>query len=132
MEINDAFLDALTEKAKASPRLRMNYDLRNADGDCSQRMLNAVQPGSRPPIHRHLDTSASCIIVRGRIDSIFYDDKGNEIKRFHLDANKGLYGVQIPQGQWHSLESLEEGSVLFEAKNGVWHPIEGAELLYEV
>lgn len=129
MEINDALLDALTEEAKSSPRLRMNYDLRNTPDDQSQRMLNAVQPGSMPPIHRHLDTCATCIIIRGRIDSIFYDDAGNEIKRFHLDANKGLYGVQIPKGQWHSLESLEEGSVLFEAKDGAWHPIEGAELM---
>lgn len=129
MEFNDSFFDELTAQAVNSPRLRMNYDLRNTPEDCSQRMFNAVEPGSAPPIHRHLDTNATCLIVRGRIDSIFYDDNGNEIKRFCLDAQKGPYGVQIPKGQWHSLESHESGSVLFEAKDGVWHPIEGDELL---
>lgn len=129
MEINDMFLDDLTKKAVESPRRRMNYDLRNTSQDLSQRMLNAVEPGSSPPIHRHLDTSATCLIVRGRIDSIFYDDNGKEIKRFHLDAKNGPYGVQIPKGQWHSLESKESGSVLFEAKDGLWHPIEGDELM---
>ena len=129
MEINDAFLDELCSKAIASPRGRMNYDLRNSPHDHSQRMLNAVEPGSMPPIHRHLDTSATCLIVRGRIDSIFYDDNGKEIQRFKLDAKKGPYGVQIPKGQWHSLESKESGSVLFESKDGLWHPIEGDELL---
>ena len=130
IEINDVFLDDLTAKAVESPRRRMNYDLRNTPQDLSQRMLNAVEPGSAPPIHRHLDTSATCIIVRGRIDSVFYDDNGKEIQRFPLDSKKGPYGVQIPQGQWHSLESHESGSVIFEAKDGLWHPIEGDELLY--
>ena len=129
MEINDLFLDELSKKAACSPRLRMNYDLRNTSQDLSQRMLNAVEPGSAPPIHRHLDTSATVLIVRGRIDSVFYDDTGKEIKRFKLDAQKGPYGVQIPQGQWHSLESQESGSVIFEAKDGLWHSIEGDELL---
>ena len=128
MEINESFLDELSQKAVNSPRLRMNYDLRNTPQDLSQRMLNAVEPGSTPPIHRHLDTSATVLIVRGRIDSIFYDDNGKEIHRFHLDAQKGPYGVQIPKGQWHSLESKESGSVLFEAKDGLWHPIQGDEL----
>lgn len=129
MEINQQLLDELSSQASSSLRLRMNYDLRNSPEDTSQRMLNAVQPDSKLPIHRHLDTNATCLIVRGRIDSIFYDDNGKEIKRFHLNAEDGLYGIQIPKGQWHSLESLEDGSVLFEAKDGLWHPIEGDELL---
>lgn len=128
MVINDFLLDELSQKAISSPRLRMNYDLRNTPQDLSQRMLNAVEPGSAPPIHRHLDTSATVLIVRGRIDSIFYDDRGTEIQRIHLDSKNGPYGVQIPKGQWHSLESIETGSVLFEAKDGLWHPIEGDEL----
>lgn len=124
MLINPELLDLLTSQAKASPRLRRNYDLRNSETDKSQRMLNAVEPGSIMPIHRHPNTSTTVIIIRGKIRQNFYDDNGNMVETVLLDANGLNRAVQIEKGRWHNLESFESGSVLFEAKDGEWEPYE--------
>ncbi|MBQ0157307.1 MAG: WbuC family cupin fold metalloprotein [Bacteroidales bacterium] len=124
MLINPELLDLLTSQAKASPRLRQNYDLRNSETDKSQRMLNAVEPGSIMPIHRHPKTSTTIIIIRGKIRQNFYDDNGNMVETVLLDANGLNRAVQIEKGRWHNLESIESGSVLFEAKDGEWEPYE--------
>lgn len=124
MLLDSSLLDNLTKQAKESPRLRMNYDLRNSETDKSQRMLNAVEPGSIMPIHRHPNTSTTVIIIRGKIRQNFYDDNGNMIETVLLDANGLNRAVQIEKGRWHNLESFESGSVLFEAKDGVWTPYE--------
>ena len=124
--IDDRLFDELREEALASPRLRMNRDMRTSAGDLSQRMLNALEVGTVLPIHRHRTSTECQILLRGRIDVMFYDDEGREIRRYHLDPLAGTYGVNIPVGMWHSLEVLESGSVIFEAKDGAYQPL-GAE-----
>ena len=117
MYIDDKYLDELSAEAKASPRLRMNRDLRNSQEDKSQRMLNALEVGTVMPIHRHRFTSETQLLLRGVMDVIFYDDSGRETARFRIDPAHGQYGVNIPIGQWHSLVVIES-AVLFEAKDG--------------
>ena len=114
----------MTAKAKESPRLRMNLDLRNSPEDGSQRMLNALEPGTVMPIHRHLSSSETVAILRGKICWHFYDDSGKETESVVLDANGEPRCLNVEKGRWHSLESLESGSVLFESKDGVYRPLE--------
>ena len=127
--IDDVLLDELKGEALASPRLRMNRDMRTSGSDTSQRMLNALEIGTVLPIHRHRTTSEAQLLLRGRIDVMFYNDLGEEIRRFHLDPLQGTYGVNIPAGMWHSLEVLESGSVIFEAKDGAYQPISPEDTL---
>lgn len=124
MTIDKELLDTLTAKAKVSPRLRQNYDLRNSEDDNSQRMLNAIEPGTIMPIHRHPKTSTTVIIIRGKMRQNFYDDNGTLSESVILDADGLTKVVQIEKGRWHNLESLETGTILFEAKDGVWEPYE--------
>ena len=123
MVINQTVLDLLTEKAKESPRLRMNMDLRNSSEDKSQRMLNALEPGTVMPIHRHLASSETVAILRGRICWHFYDESGNKTESVVLDAKGEPRGLNVERGRWHSLECLESGSVLLECKDGAYHPL---------
>ena len=130
MIITQALLDKLTAQAKASPRLRMNMDLRNGPEDGSQRMLNAIEPGSPLPIHRHKYTSETIVCVRGRVVEEFYD----ELDRVCTDAIELTPGgpnflINIPAGQWHTVRSLESGSVLLEMKDGKWEPLGPEDIL---
>lgn len=129
MLIDDNLLDDVASEAKVSERLRMNRDMRNSASDSSQRMLNALEIGTVLPIHRHTTTSETQLLLRGRIDVMFYDNLGRETERFHLDPRNGKYGVNIPIGQWHNLEVLEP-AVIFEAKDGPYKPIEPEDVLY--
>lgn len=124
MTIDKELLDLLTAKAKANPRLRQNYDLRNSENDSSQRMLNAIEPGTVMPIHRHPNTSTTVIIIRGKMRQNFYDNNGLLTESVILDAAGLTRAVQIEKGRWHNLESLESGTILFEAKDGAWEPYE--------
>lgn len=122
MIINDQLLDDIQEKATESPRRRMNMDLRNSSEDKSQRMLNALLPGTVVPIHRHRDTSETTMIVRGKLFVVFYNDLGAQTERYLLDSTTGNYGVQISKGQWHAVEVIEP-STIFEVKDGPYVPI---------
>lgn len=124
MTIDNELFDQLTAQARANPRLRQNYDLRNSENDGSQRMLNAIEPGTVMPIHRHPNTSTTVIIIRGKMRQNFYDDNGTLTESVILDAEGCTRVVQIEQGRWHNLESLESGTILFEAKDGAWEPYE--------
>ena len=126
MIIDRQILDNLTSQAKASPRLRMNMDLRNSPEDRSQRMLNAIEPGTIMPIHRHLHSSETVVCLRGHFEEYFYDDNGNLTDT--LDMRPGGLVINIPIGQWHSLKSLETGTVLLEAKDGAYRPLVEEEL----
>lgn len=128
MIFDNTVFDALMSEASASPRLRMNMDLRNSPEDGSQRMLNALEMGTVMPIHRHRSTSETQLLLRGVMDVIFYDNSGLETQRFRLDPLNGNYGVNIPAGQWHSLEVIEP-SVLFEAKDGPYAPLTEEDIL---
>ena len=129
MNIDQQLLDDLTTQTKASPRLRMNYDLRNTPEDNSQRMLNALEPGTVIPIHRHLASSETVVLLRGRISWHFYDDAGNEIDSVVIDSNREPRCLNVEQGRWHSLECLESGSVLLEAKDGKYKPLGEDEVM---
>lgn len=116
MQFDKDFLDLLFEKAAETPRLRLNQDLRTSSLDSSQRMLNALLPGTDVAIHRHKETSETVICLCGQIDEVFYDDNGNETERIHLCPSEGSYGCQVPEGVWHTIEAYEP-SVIFEAKD---------------
>ena len=130
MNITQALLDNLTEQAKASPRLRMNMDLRNSAEDKSQRMLNAIEPGSLLPIHRHRNSSETVVCLRGRLVEEFYD----ELERIcteviELSPNGPVVAVNIPIGQWHTVQALESGTVILEIKDGKYEPLSDVDIL---
>ena len=130
MKITQAILDDLTAKAKASPRLRMNLDLRNSEADQSQRMLNAIEPGSILPIHRHQKTSETVVCLRGRLVEEFYDDLERTCtERIELSPNGPVVALNIPAGQWHTVQALESGTVILEMKNGKYEPISDVDIL---
>lgn len=129
MVITNDLLNRLSEQAKQSPRLRLAMDLRNSPEDLSQRMLNALEPGTIMPIHRHHASSETVVILRGRIRWIFYDENGNETERVVLDADGDLRMLNVEKDRWHSLECLESGSVLYESKDGPYHPLEEDEIM---
>ena len=144
MEINKELLDSLFEQAKENPRLRQNLDLRTSSADTSQRMLNALLPGTVVPIHRHEDTTESVICLCGKLDEVIYEEvvsyskalsedflqgidaqdvvrkvEYREVQRIHICPTEAKYGCQIPKGAWHTVEVIEP-SVIFEAKDGAY------------
>ena len=130
MKITQALLDNLTEQAKGSPRLRMNYDLRNSAEDQSQRMLNAIEPGSPLPIHRHRTTSETVVCLRGRLVEEFYDElEWTCTERIELSPNGPVVALNIPAGQWHTVQALESGTVIMEVKDGKYEPIQECDVL---
>lgn len=128
MVIDEKILDELSEQTKKNPRLRKAMDLRNSPEDLSQRMLNALEPGTVMPIHRHRASSETVVILRGKIRWIFYDDNGNETERVVLDADGEPRMLNVEKDRWHSLECLTSGAVLYESKDGPYHPLEGDEV----
>lgn len=130
MVIDNKVLDELSAKAKASPRLRMNLDLRNSENDGSQRMLNAIEPGSPERIHRHQHTSETVVCLRGKVVEEFYD----ELERICTDSivltpNGPNVAINIPAGQWHSIRAVESGSVVLAVKDGKYEPLTDADVL---
>ena len=129
MNIDKTLLDNLSFQAKASTRLRMNMDLRDSAEDQSQRMLNALEPGTVLPIHRHRKTSETVAILRGRAVQYLYDDNGCETDSVLLEAGGEVPAMQVEMGQWHRLEALESGTVIVEFKNGAYEPIGPEDIL---
>jgi cupin fold WbuC family metalloprotein len=127
MVIDTALLLSVSEQAKNNPRLRQNYDLRNNTDDKSQRMLNALEPGTVMPIHRHNNSSETCVCVRGHFEEYFYDESGNITDS--IDMVPGGNVLNIEKGQWHSLKCLESGTILLEAKDGAYRPLDEDEIM---
>ena len=128
--VTQAVLDNLTAQAKASPRLRMNLDLRDSPEDGSQRMLNAIEPGNPLPIHRHKYTSETIVCIRGRVVEEFYD----ELERIctesvELSPGGPNVAINVPAGQWHTVRALESGSVWLEMKDGKYEPLGPEDIL---
>ena len=123
MQIDKELLERLFEQAKESPRLRMNFDLRTSSADTSQRMLNALLPGTEVAIHRHEETAETVVCLCGRLEELIYDEMPDgsfqEVSRHLLCPVEGKYGIQIPAGAWHTIQVLEP-SVIFEAKDGAY------------
>ena len=122
MVIDKVFLDRLTEKAKASPRKRMHYDLRDDENDLSMRMLNAMEPETVIPIHRHNETTEEIVVLRGEVEEILYDDQGNEQEHYYLKAGGDAMACRVPIGQYHTCRSLKSGTVIIEFKRGMYDP----------
>lgn len=130
MKITKAILDDLTAKAKASPRRRMNMDLRNGIDDQSQRMLNAIELDSVVPIHRHQKTSETVVCLRGRVVEEYYDELDRICtEAIELSPNGPVVALNIPAGQWHTLKALESGSVILEMKDGKFEPTQECDVL---
>lgn len=130
MIITQALLDSLTAQAKASPRLRMIMDLRNSADDKSQRMLNAIEPGSPMPIHRHQKTSETVVCLRGRLVWEFYDELERICTDYiELSPNGQVVALNVPAGQWHTVKALESGSVILECKEGAYEPLQDEDVL---
>ena len=123
MMITQELMDELTARAKESPRLRMNLDLRNSAEDGSQRMLNAIEPGSVLPVHRHRGSSETVVCLRGRIVEVFYDDAGEVTEEIELRPGGPVVGLNIPRGQWHTVRVVESGTVIMEVKDGPYEPL---------
>ncbi len=129
LKIDSTLLDSLTSQAQASPRKRMNYDLRNSSEDTSQRMLNAIEPDSVIPIHRHKKTSETVVVLRGRVIEDFYDDAGFCFESVEVSPCGPVYAINIPAGTWHSIRALESGTVIIEMKDGAYKPIGEEDIL---
>lgn len=144
IEFNNDFLAQLFQQAEGNERLRQNFDLRTSSADTSQRMLNALLPGTVVPIHRHEDTTETVVCLCGKMDEVIYEevvtyDKAapdkmpmgmdaqdvtrkveyREVQRIRLSPAEGKYGCQVPKGAWHTVEVIEP-SVIFEAKDGAY------------
>lgn len=128
-KITQGLMDSLTEQAKKSERLRMNLDLRDSELDSSQRMLNAIEPGSALPIHRHQRTSETVVCLRGRLVEEFYDELRTCTETIELSPNGPVVALNIPAGQWHTVRALESGTVILEMKNGAYEPLSDVDVL---
>lgn len=122
MKITQTLMDELTAQAINSPRLRKNRDLRNSPEDLSQRMLNALEPKTLVPIHRHSKSSETVICLRGHLREIFYNDSGKVTEVIDLAPNSDCVALNIPLGQWHTVEVLESRTVIMEIKDGPYEP----------
>lgn len=129
MLIDKKLLDEVTERAKASERLRMIYNLHDSLEAKAQRLLNALEPGTELPIHRHPHTAETYIVLRGAIKVLFYNDDRMLTNEFMINPLEGRYGIHIPAGQWHTLEVLESGTVIFEVKDGPYAPLQPKDII---
>lgn len=129
MKIDKQLLDTLSSQAKENPRLRQNYDLRNSENDNSQRMLNALEPGTIMPIHRHRNSSETVVIVRGSLIERFYDENGYVTEEVLMCPGGETPIVNVEKGRWHSLECLEPNTVIFASKDRAWQPLSEEDIM---
>ena len=129
MILDQIILDTLSQQAKANPRLRQAFDRRTTPEDQSQRILNAVEPDTILPIHRHRGSTETIIVLRGKVVQHYYNDAGEKTASYELAPNSAQVGMSVPVGQLHALESLEEGSVIFECKDGAYQPLSTEDIL---
>lgn len=128
--IDENLLNNVSEQARNSERLRMNFNFHENPDDSVQRLLNALEPGTKIPVHRHMETDEMYILLKGRLRVKFYDNNSKIIDTEILNPNEGKYGVNIPSGQWHSLDVLESGTVIFEIKKGPYQSIHKDNILH--
>lgn len=127
--IDKELLDKLTEQAQNSDRLRKNYNLHRSLNDHVQRLLNALEPGTELPVHRHLHTDETYMLFRGSLNVKLFNDKKELVQTILLDTENGKYGLSIPAGQWHTVDVLEKGTVIFEIKQGPYSPLDPDDIL---
>ena len=124
-------MDSLSQQAKANPRLRQAFDLRTTPEDQSQRILNAVEPGTILPIHRHRGSTETIVCLRGKVVQHYYNDRGEKTASYELAPNTAQVAMSVPVGQWHALESIEEGSVILECKDGAYAALSPEDIFVE-
>ena len=129
MKIDSALLDILSAQAKANPRLRQAYDLRTTPEDNSQRILNAMEPGTILPIHRHRGSTETVVVLRGKIKQNFYDENGQLTESFEASAESEIVGFSVEVGRWHNTECLESGTVILECKDGKYEALGEEDIL---
>lgn len=129
MKFDKELFDSVTREAVQSERLRMARDMRTTPADRSQRMLNAIEPGTILPVHRHRGSTETCIVLCGKAEEIFYDDNGQVTERVVMQPDSDCCGVNIEVGRWHKIVSLEPGTVIFEAKDGAYEPLSKEDIL---
>lgn len=129
MVIDKNILDSLSAQAKANPRLRQGLDMRTTLDDASQRLLNAMEPGTIIPIHRHRTTSETMVMIRGKLVERFYDNEGNVTDEYMMEPMGKYPMIQVPAGRWHSVEVLESGTVIFEAKDGMYMSLSDEDII---
>lgn len=129
MKFDKELFDSVTGEAANSKRLRMARDMRTTPADRSQRMLNAIEPGTILPVHRHRGSTETCIVLRGKAEEIFFDDNGHVTERVVMQPDTNCCGVNIEVGRWHKIVSLETGTVIFEAKDGAYEPLSKEDIL---
>lgn len=127
--IDETLLNEVTQQAKDSPRLRMNHNFHDSLDAKAQRLLNALEPGTLLPIHRHPHTAETYLLLRGKVKVMYYNEQREVTDSVVLNPVTGIYGVHIPRNQWHTLEVLESGSVIFEVKDGPYTPLEEKDIL---
>jgi cupin fold WbuC family metalloprotein len=127
--IDDQLLNDISKQASESQRLRMNYNLHASLEDKVQRLLNALEPGTELPVHRHKHTDETYVLLRGKLDVKIYDDHRKLIQVLRLDMLEGKYGVSIPANHWHTIEVLEKGTVILELKEGPYQPLQDDDIL---
>ena len=129
LKIDSALLDTLSAQAKANPRLRQAYDLRTTPEDNSQRILNAMEPGTILPIHRHRGSTETVVVLRGKIRQNFYDENGQLTESFEASAESEIAGFSVELGRWHNTECLESGTVILECKDGRYEPLSDEDIM---
>lgn len=127
--ISTELLDSISAQATENPRLRMNFNFHEGAESLSQRLLNAMEPGTVLPVHRHLHTQETYVLLRGRLLMQTFDDEKNVVEELELDPLRGAYGVNIPKGVWHTVTVLEPGTVIFECKDGPYEPLGEEDIL---
>jgi len=132
MIIDNHLLDTLSSQAKASPRLRQAYDLRNTENDNSQRLLNALEPGTEVPIHRHTQSTETVTLLRGSVRLLFFDEQGQQTSSSIIEAGSSCPFYFVPQGAWHTVECLSSDTILFEAKDGAYQPMAAEDVMARV
>jgi len=127
--INDQLLNTISKQASENIRLRMNHNLHASLDDKVQRLLNAMEPGTILPVHRHRNTDETYIILRGKLDVKVYNERKELTDTIRLDPTEGKYGIHIPANSWHNVEVLEERTVIFEVKEGPYLPLEDSDIM---
>ncbi|NLO71715.1 MAG: WbuC family cupin fold metalloprotein [Porphyromonadaceae bacterium] len=127
--LNTQLLNKITEQAKQSPRLRMNYNLHAGPDAKAQRLFNVLEPGTELPIHRHMKTDETYILVRGKLRVDYYNNKKELTDSIILDPLTENFGLHVPAGQWHTVESLESGTTIFEVKDGPYAPLSPEDIM---
>lgn len=129
MLLTTELLDSISADAKASPRLRTNFNLHERTDEPVQRMLNAMEPGTVVPIHRHLNAAETIVLIRGKLKVSYYDNNMNQTSSVVLEAGSSSFGTHIPKGIWHGVDVLESKTVIFEVKEGPYRPLSEDEVL---